>query len=146
MKVILLRNIQKLGKLGDIKEVSTGYARNFLLPQGLAEEATPGAVANIEASKTKASAAAQKELAEFTALAQSLEGQAVEISAKASGEGTLYASLAASTIVDALEKKGFNLKKKQIEVGHIKTLGKHELTIHLDHGLEARIMLNVKPE
>ncbi len=146
MKVILLRNIQKLGKLGDIKEVSTGYARNFLLPQGLAEEATPGAVANIESSKSKASAAAQKELAEFTALAQSLEGQAVEIKAKASGEGTLYASLAASIIVDSLEKKGFNLKKKQIEVGHIKTLGTHELTIHLDHGLEARIMLNVKPE
>lgn len=146
MKVILLKNIPKLGKLGDIKEVSTGYARNYLLPQNLASEATLEAISGIESMKTKMAKEAESELREAEKMAQTLEGITVEISAKASEEGTLYSALPVSKIVSALEDKGYKIKKENINSGHIKELGDHEVVINLTHGLEARITVIVNPQ
>jgi len=142
----LLKNVKGLGQEGDIKEVSTGYVRNFLFPQKLADEATPEKIKNAEATKSKRTEIAKAELEKNQSLAAQLEGQAFEIPARASEEGTLYASLSAAKIASVLKEKGFEIKKENIKASHIKELGEHEIKVGLDHGLEATITLIVKSE
>ncbi|MDX9893285.1 MAG: 50S ribosomal protein L9 [Patescibacteria group bacterium] len=146
MKVVLLKNVDNLGHVGDVKEVALGYARNFLIPKGLATEATPKAIEEVETNKAKMAKQAEDDLANAEKLAQRLEGQTVEISAKASDEGTLYAAVSAAKVASALKDKGFEVNKNQINAGHIKEIGEHELVVNLDHGLEARITLVINSE
>lgn len=146
MKVILLKNVQSLGQLGDIKDVASGYASNFLIPQGLAQEATPQAIADAEARKDKMAKQAEDSLVKTEKMVSDLEGQTIEISAKASEEGTVYAAISAAKIASAIKEKGFDIKKTQIKADHIKEVGEHELVISLDHGLDARVTLVVNSE
>ncbi len=146
MKVILLKAVQKLGQGGDVKEVAAGYAQNFLIPQGLAEEATPVAIAEAEARRTKMAAQAEADLVRTEGIVGQLEGQTIEVSAKASDEGTLYAALPATKVIAALKEKGFDIKKGQLRIDGIKEIGEHEVTISLEHGLEARITIIINPE
>ena len=146
MKVILLQNVRDLGEKGEVKEVALGYARNFLIPHGLVREATDDAVREIEAQKAKVSKEAELDLQKTESLAQKLDGQIIEVTAKASEEGTLYAAISAAKVVSALKSKGFEVRKEQLLLGHIKELGEHELVVNLDHGLEARITLVINPE
>lgn len=146
MKVILLERVPKLGEQGEVKEVALGYARNFLIPKGLAEEATTEAIAEALARKEKMAKQAEMDLVMAEALVQKLEGQTIEISAKASEEGTLYAAISSSKVATALQVKGFDVKKDQIILEGIKELGEHEIVINLDHGLEARVTLIVNSE
>lgn len=146
MKVILIKHVANLGDEGDVKEVAAGYARNFLLPRGLAEEATEAGMAAVAAKKAKKAKDAEMALSMAEEMVSKLEGQTIEITAKASEEGTLYAAVSASKIAKALEDKGFNIKKNNINTGHIKELGEHEVVISLDHGLEARISLIINSE
>jgi len=143
MQVVLLKNVEKLGEAGDIVEVNTGHARNFLFPKELAKVATPEIIEEIKAKKEKQAKVAEADLVKTEKLAQALDGQEVEISAKASGEGTLFGSITSSKIVSALEEKSFEISKDQIPVEHIKEVGEHEVTINLAHGLEARITVIV---
>lgn len=146
LKVILLKKVPKLGELGDVKEVALGYARNFLIPRGLAEEATEKAVANIEARKAELAKHAEAELVRMEAIASKLEGQTIEIKAKASDEGTLYAGITAVKIAQAMKDKGFDIKKEYITAPAVKETGEYEITVKLEHGLEARVTLLVSPE
>lgn len=146
MKIILLKHVPELGDENDIKDVSNGYARNFLIPKGLAEEATEQKITELEAQKKKRAKDAEVDLTKTEELVQKLEGQMVEISAKASEEGTLYAAISPAKIATALKDKGFEVRKDQVEAEHIKELGEHELLINLDHGLEARITLIINSE
>lgn len=146
MKVILLQHVPSLGEKDEVKEVALGYARNFLIPKGLAEEATDQAIAEIEAKKAREAKEAEMDLVKTEQLVQKLEGQIIEITAKASEEGTLYAAILPARIAAVLKEKGFEVRKEQIEVGHIKELGEHEIVLNLDHGLEARITLIINPE
>ncbi|MBN1779416.1 MAG: 50S ribosomal protein L9 [Candidatus Buchananbacteria bacterium] len=146
MRVILLKDVKDIGKKGDIKDVALGYARNFLLPQNLAQEATPDAVAKVAAESVKKAKLAEQDLEETEKLAARLEGQIVEVSAKANEQGSLYAAVPATKIVSALKAKGFDVRKEMIEVGHIKEIGEHELLVSLSHGLEARLTLVVNEE
>jgi len=146
MKVVLLKNVDNLGHAGDVKEVALGYARNFLIPKGLATEATPKAIEEAEANKVRLAKQAEDDLANAEKLAQKLEGQTVEISSKASDVGTLYAAVSAAKVASALKDKGFEVNKNQINAGHIKEIGEHELVVNLDHGLEARITLVINSE
>lgn len=146
MKVILLKNVPKLGQQWDVKDVALGYARNYLIPKGFAEEATPKSLEDLEARKASAAKAAESDLLKMEELVKKLEGQTVEIKAKASDEGTLYATLSLAKIAAALKEKGFDVSKNQIAADHIKEAGEHEVVINLDHGLEARITLIVTPE
>jgi len=146
MKVILLKDVPELGVEGEVKEVALGYARNFLIPKGLAEEATEERIQEIEAKKAKEAKIAEADLEKTEKLVGQLEGQTVEITAKASEEGTLYGAVSAIKIAEALKKLGFEFNKEQINAGHIKELGEHELVINLDHGLEARITLIINSE
>lgn len=146
MKVILLKSVKDLGQSGDVKDVALGYARNYLIPQGLAEEATKTAIAEAQAKKEKLNEKAEADLEKAEKLVSDLEGQTVEVSAKASEEGTLYAAVPVSKVTGALKEKGFDIRKEQIKLGEIKEVGEHEIVIGLDHGLEARITLIVNSE
>jgi large subunit ribosomal protein L9 len=146
MKVILLKNVPNLGQEGDVKEVAQGYARNFLFPKGLVAEATPEKIKQAQERKAAKAANSEKELAATQEMVKKLEGQVIEISARASEEGTLYASLPAAKIAAALKAKGFEVDKNNIKASHIKEIGEHEVAIGLDHGLEARINLVINPE
>ncbi|MFA6410163.1 MAG: 50S ribosomal protein L9 [Candidatus Buchananbacteria bacterium] len=146
VKVILVKNVANLGQIGDVKEVSFGYARNFLMPNGLVIEATPSALAEWEKNKEKRAKEAEADLKGMEQLVHKLEGETIEIFAKASEEGTLYAAVSAAKIAAALKDKGFDVTKNQIALSHIKEIGEHEVLISLDHGLEARITLIINPE
>ena len=146
MKVILLKDVEGLGLEGDIKEVTLGYARNFLIPKGLVEEATEEKIKEIQAKKEKEAKEAEIDLVKTEQLAQKLEGQTVEVTVKASEEGTLYAAISPVKIAAALKEKGFALRPDQIEVSQIKETGEHEIVIKLGHNLEARIILIINPE
>lgn len=145
-KIVLLKDIKDLGRSGEIKEVAAGHALNFLIPQKLAVEATPQAVAQAEEIKAKAAAQAEADLKNAESLVSKLEGQIVEIKAKASEEGTLYAALSAVKVAGALKDKGFDVKKEQIKLPEIKELGEFEAVVDLAHGLEARITVIINSE
>ena len=146
MKVILLQTIKNVGQKGDIKEVTSGYARNFLFPQHLATEATQQAIKDVEAQKVKNKQASEQDLLKTESLAQKLDGQPVEITAKASKEGRLYAAVSAAKVSLALKERGFEVPKEHIETKHIKEVGEHEVLITFDHGLEAKITLIISAE
>lgn len=146
IKIILLKDIPNLGEKWDVKEVALGYARNFLIPQELAEEATSEKIKDLEERKQREAKLAEADLEKVEKLVQDLEGQTVEIKAKASEEGTLYGAISTVKIAAALKAKGFEVRKEQIKAGHIKELGEHEVVLNLDHGLEARITLIVNSE
>lgn len=143
MKVILLKNINSLGKQGEIKEVSDGYARNFLIPRQLADIATNDLIEHIQKLRHKEAKIAKKELEYSESIADKLEGKIFEIRAKASSEGRLYASVHPQEISQLLKKNGYSIDEKNIHADHIKEIGEHTITIHLQHGLEARITLMV---
>ena len=143
MQVILLRNVEKLGEAGDIIDVNIGYARNFLFPKELAKVATPEVIKEVKAQKEKQAKIAEADLVKTEQLAQNIDGQEVEIFAKASDEGTLFGSITSSKIVSVLKEKGFEVSKDQILVEHIKEVGEHEVILNLPHGLEARITIIV---
>jgi large subunit ribosomal protein L9 len=147
MKVILLKDVNKLGKMGDAKEVAEGYGRNFLIPRGLAKVATEQAVAQIEETRKAAERKAESELNKFQELAEKLEGVEIVIKAKAEEGGKLYGSVGEEQIVSKLKEGGFDIKKEQIVLEKpIKDLGGHEVVIQLNHGLEARIYVTVAEE
>ena len=147
MKLILLQNVEGLGKEGEIKEVAVGYARNFLIPRGLAEEATDDLIAQMEKRKEKEAKVAEADLEKTEKLASELDGREIEIFAKVSEEGRLYAAITPAKVSAELKKIGHNIASGQIEIKEpIKELGEHEIKINLPHGLESRITLIVKSQ
>lgn len=139
MKVILLQNVDSLGKEGEIKEVADGYARNFLIPQKLAEAATENAVKNAEAKKAKASESAKTELEEAQKLAELLEGRELYIKVKEK-DGKLFGSVNEKTIAKTFKDEGIKIDPANIKLPEpIKEVGEYDASINLDHGLEANI-------
>ncbi len=147
MKVIILKETEGLGKVGDIKEVADGYARNFLIPKGIAKPATKSAEKEIEILKEAQAKKSEEELKIAEELAENLEGMSVEISAKADESGKLFGAVSQENIAAALEKKGFKINKNKISIAEpIKEIGEYEAMISLDHGLEARVEVVVVRE
>ena len=146
MRVILLQNVPKIGRQGDIKDVADGYARNFLLPKKLATAATPEAIAQQKTQLQKAAKQAELDLAATEKLASQLEGQAFEVSAKASENDTLYAAISPAKIVSLLKSRGFTITRNQVNTEGIKEIGEHEIKLSFDHGLEATITIIVNPQ
>lgn len=146
MKVILLKYVENLGREGEIKEVSAGFARNYLIPRGLADIATPDLVKQIQQRKKKGGQQAVYDLATAEKMAEKLEGREFTVRARANAEGRLYASFSKEKILDMLKKEGFHLGREAVIGLPIKEVGEHEVTIALPHGLEARIVLIVEPE
>jgi large subunit ribosomal protein L9 len=147
MKVILLKDVEKLGQKGDVKEVADGYARNFLIPNKLAVLATKAELVKLEEQKKIEAQKAEEELVHFQEIASQIDGLELEIPAKVSEDGKLFGAVAASQIAEKLKEKGFEIKKEQIKTGEpIKEIGEYEATVEFPHNLEAEIKIIVVEE
>lgn len=147
MKVILLKDIEKLGKKYDVKEVADGYARNFLIRRGLAKPATEKLIKWAEEQRKLAIKRAQEQLKEVQKLASKLDGQEVEFVVKVGKQGKLFESINQIKIAKKLKEMGFDIKKTQVELEKpIKELGEFPVKINLDQGLEAEIRVVIVPE
>jgi large subunit ribosomal protein L9 len=144
MKVIFLKDVPSLGKKNEVKEVSDGHARNFLFPEGLAKPASEQALAQLEEEKKVLAQKAEADLKQQEHLVTQLDGQEIEISAKADETGKLYGSITPAKIAKILKDKGFEVAKKNVKLEDpIKEVGEHDVPLEMDHGLEAKIKVIV---
>ena len=147
MKVILTKDVVALGEIGSVVEVARGYARNYLIPQGLALEATRGNLAQVEQVKARYAELRAKEQESALANLAQLEGVSVTIAQRV-GEGErLYGSVTAAMIITALEAKGFNIDRKQLDLPEpIKKLGSYQVPVRLAPEVKAEITVAVVAE
>ena len=139
MKVLLVKDVYKLGRAGDIKKVADGYGRNFLLPQGLAMIATAGALKQTEKIRSQAEIRRTEQNSELKDLASHINGVVLTFSAKAGETGKLYGSITTQDVAIAIqEKTRFEVKKQQIDMQPIRNLG--EFTAHV------RLTIDLVPE
>ena len=147
MEVILREDVSNLGKSGELVKVKPGYARNYLLPRGLAYEATEGNKKRILAEAKARVTRQAAEKAEAEAFASKLNALAIRIAAKAGEENRLFGSITAQDIADALAQAGQPVDKRKIELEHpIKTLGFHAVPVRVHHEVQAEIKLTVVAE
>lgn len=147
MKVILLQDIKNLGKKNEIKKVQDGFARNFLIPQGLAKPADKKALSWLEKEKNKLQRRAEVALAEVQKAASQLDGREIEFVVKIGEERQLFEGINKTKISKKLEELGFSVEKNQIELENpIKEIGEFPIKITLDQGLEVEIRVIVIPE
>jgi len=146
MKVVLIQDIKNIGQAGDIKEVSDGYARNFLLPQKLATAATESAVKQALDAKSKLLEAKKNEQEKTKELAKIIAGKRIIIKAKEK-KGKLFGSITAKNIAQELKKEKIEISEKSIVIENpIKEVGEYEVKIRLDHGIETSLMLDIEKE
>ena len=144
MKVILLKNIQSVGKKNEIKEVSAGYAKNFLIPKKLAIPADEEKVAQLENQLKIEEKKAEENLKEIEAIVAKLDGREVTVMVKVGKQGQVYESVSKQKIAEQLKEQGFEINKNQVVIeSPIKELGEFDLKIVFDHNLEAEIKLIV---
>lgn len=147
VEVILREDVQSLGRAGDLVKVKPGYARNFLLPKGLAFEATEGNKKRIAAEARVRSAKLASERAGAEALAARVAALALTLPGKAGEEGKLFGSITAADIAAALAAAGVEIDRRKIELEHpIKTLGMHSVPVRLHPDVHAEVKVNVIPE
>jgi large subunit ribosomal protein L9 len=139
MEIILRQAVENLGKTGDVVNVKPGYARNYLLPHGLAYEATPGNLKRIQQERDRLEAAENERRGAASTLAEKLEQVSLTFSARVGDEGKLFGSVTATDIAQQLEAQGFHVEKRQIDLHEpIKALGVYRVPI--------RLHADVKPE
>ncbi|MDQ7851191.1 MAG: 50S ribosomal protein L9 [Armatimonadota bacterium] len=144
MKVILLQDVPALGRAGTLVEVKEGYARNYLLPRGLAREATAGAIRAREVLRQAEEQRRARMQRETEQLAQALSALTLEIPARAGAEGRLFGAVTAQQVADALRQRGFPVDKKQVELEHpIRVEGFHRVAVRLPTGRLVRVAVNV---
>ncbi|WP_420567580.1 50S ribosomal protein L9 [Thalassovita sp.] len=144
MQVILLERVAKLGQMGDVVDVKSGYARNFLLPQGKALTASAANVASFEAQKAQLEARNLETKKEADALAEKLGGEQFIVIRSASDGGNLYGSVSNRDIADAATAEGFTVDRKQVVIElPIKALGVHTVTVVLHPEVSTTVEVNV---
>jgi large subunit ribosomal protein L9 len=147
MKVLLLKDVYKLGRAGDVKRVADGYGRNFLIPQKLAVLATANALKQAEVIRTEASAAREVANREMSVVAEKLENVVLVFPAKAGETGKLYGSITPHMLSEAIKNKaGVELTRRQLDPEPIRTLGTHKLHIRLTMDLVPTITVIVHRE
>lgn len=148
MKVILLQDVDNLGKKYEVKEVADGYARNFLFVKELAKLATEETLKQLETERALLAQKAEADLKAEEQVVGQLDGQEVEIVVKADDGGKLYGSVSAAKIAKALKDKGFDIKRNQIKLNQpIKEIGEYDdIVIESSHGLEAKIKVIIVGE
>jgi len=148
MKVILQKPVEKLGDPGDVVEVAAGYARNYLVPRGLAVRAEKGALKHAENLKRAHVSRQSKEKVEFEALATTLIASNVSIPARAGEEGKLFGSVTAADIAEAIAAQtGVLVDRKDVHLDEpIRSLGTHDVRIHLFPEVEPVLTLEVTAE
>ncbi len=147
MKLILTADVAGLGAKGDVVTVANGYARNYLLPQGLATNATPGAVNQIEETRRVKEAIRRRELEAATNLQRRLAETRIVIAAQATAEGRLFGSIGVTEVIDAVRSLSeITLERRMIFLpAPIKTIGFHEVKLTLHKEVESRLVLDVIP-
>jgi len=147
MEVILRQDVASLGKAGDLVKVKPGYARNYLLPHGLAYEATAGNKQRIAAEAKARATRSAAERQEAEAQAARLGAVSLTLSRKAGEGDRLFGSITAQDVADALAAKGQAVDKRRIELEHpIKTVGQHTIPVRLHHDVTAEVRLTVVAE
>ena len=147
MKVILLQDVKKMGKKGDVIEASDGYARNYLFPRKLAEEATANALHVVNAKKENERKKKLAELEEAQKLAAELKGKEVSIEAKAGESGRLFGAITNKDVAEVINSQ-FNLSidKKKIVVNTIKVAGTYEVEVKLYPEVSTKMKVNIVPK
>lgn len=148
MEVILLSKVENLGALGDKVSVRSGYARNYLIPQGKAKFATPENIAEFEARRAELEAQAADALAAAEERKSKLDGITVTIAAKEAGEGKLFGSVGNVDVIEALASLGHEVEKREIRMpeGAFRNIGEHQVELHLHTDVNATITVSVIPE
>ncbi len=144
MKVILLKDVAALGKTGAVKEVREGYARNYLIPRGLAAEATDRNLRVLEGKQKAVADRARRERTNAEELAAGLERAVIEIPARGGEGGRLFGSVTTQDIADALVRAGFEVGKRQVDLDEpIKTAGYYKVAVRVGPRMVARVDVNV---
>ncbi len=147
MKVLLIKDVYKLGRAGDVKKVADGYGRNFLLPQGLAVLATPGALARTEHIRDQANAKRAVLNNELGGVAEILSKLTLTFAAKAGETGKLYGSITPAMICDAIKgKSGVEVNRRQLDFEPIRTLGTHQARVRMTIDLIPEVTIIVHRE
>ncbi len=138
MKVILRKDFEQLGRIGEVVDVKAGFARNFLLPRHIAYAATPGSIRALEEEKKQVIKKLSKELEEAQKLASELENVSVTIPVKVGEEDKLFGTVTTQMIAESLKEKGYDIDKRKIEVAEpIKALGIYSVNVKLHHEVTA---------
>ena len=147
MKVLLCEDIKKLGWLGDIVEVNEGYARNYLLPQGLAKVATEGNIRSLAKEKAKRAEHRLQERRRLEKAAQAVNGAEAVVSAKANEQGVLFGSVTEPVIAANLREQGFEVADEIVKLPeHIKQVGTHDVTLKFADDVTATVRVVVVAE
>lgn len=147
MKIILQQSVPKLGHPGDVVEVKDGYARNYLVPRGLAVKASPSMVRHAESLKRAHQARMGKVKVDAQVTATKLAGAPVVVHERAGEEGKLFGSVTATEVAAALAKQfGVVVDRRDVHLEHpIRTLGTHEARVHLHEGVDPVVTIEVRP-
>jgi len=147
MKVILLSDLHRVGRRGDVISAKPGYARNYLIPQGLALQATHGNQKWFEGQRKKIEERGAKERQSAAEVAARLDGASITVRKRAGESETLYGSVTATEIAAALSELGFEVDRRRIDLeGGIKTLGEHEVRVALHPEVMAAVKVTVVAE
>ncbi len=148
MKIILKQDVPNLGQEGDVEEVADGYARNYLIPQGMALKATPGALKDLEHRQKVQANKHQRMKKSAETMARRLTAQTVTFEVKTGETGKLYGSITNADIAEALgEKMGEEIDRRDISLSEpIREVGEHFVPVHLMEDVEPQIRVVVKPE
>jgi large subunit ribosomal protein L9 len=151
MEIILLQKVDNVGGIGDLVRVKSGYARNYLIPQGKATLATPENKAKFESRRAELEAKAAAELAAAQARAKQLEGLVLKIEMQAGAEGKLFGSVGTVDIAEEIGKRGIEVERSEIRLhdGPLRTVGDHQIELHLhtDVNVEIKVVIEAaEPE
>ena len=148
MKIILLDKIQRLGEIGDVVEVNSGYARNFLIPQKKAAFASEKNISEVEARKDELAAISEDILINAQARGKDIEGSQCEILVPVTEEGALYGSVGTREISEAFSSMGIQIDKSEVQLpeGPIKETGDHNISISVHPEVSVEVLVKVSPE
>lgn len=147
MRVLLIKDVYKLGRAGDVKRVADGYGRNFLLPQGLAVLATMGALTQADRIRSQAAVRRAQLNDEMGGVSEKINGLVVTFASKAGETGKLYGSITTQMIADAINNKvGTSIDRRAVEIQPVRTLGEHKARIRLTMDLVPEIKIIVHRE
>jgi len=142
MKVIFLQDVKDVAQKGEIKNVAEGFARNFLIPRGLATAATEDNLKELKQRGQVELVKTEQELISIQKLVSKIDGLELSIPAKVNDKGKVFGSVSSIQIANVLKQKGFQIKKSQISLeAPIKEMGEHQVKINFPHGLEAEIIV-----
>ena len=147
MRVVLIRDVEGKGFLGDVVDVKDGYARNYLIPRGMALPATEGNIKHVQEILRQRRRKSEREKARAEETARSLEGMVLEILKPVGEGGKLFGSVTASDVVEKLKEKGIEIERKMVLFPHkIRELGVYPITIRLHREVKVEIKIDVRAE